>query len=755
MKKQLIYIFVGTGLLASLAYADGYNPFHSLGKTDAPPSSLAGKADGSSRTAEQIARMAVGSVQRTDANQPNGYPKLDANKNITSPLLNNTRVGGSDNGTDVSKAVVTSGRNYASPTNTTNNLSTLFSTVPKRDPDVWMSGLHNFIEYTAENTRFVRGTGRVSLSTANLTIAINKLEDLKPVFSAFSKTTNTMGLSKDTLYLPDQPDYRIPITGGKSVIETKVGFALVPGGTEIDYNGSVVARDDGNGNLIGSAGSGTVNYSTGTVSFAFNTTTASTDSIWVGIQMKGGFGTHPVPSTWWTVMDMNSNKDDSPAKIQVLNFRPRVMLVNENGCGRPTELFCDMIVSDLKNTLVDVQRIVPSISNVFPYISPNTGHFGNFDTDPYWANAKTAALNQGGFAIDMPAGFFMDNSETYRQFVVSMIQWAHKNNIVVICEITPGDPPASERDFLTDLKNVVVYLKNNSAIPNVWYIDQYFFDVSPGTDDYRSPNYSTNSILAGARWVADTVGTFDLPENKIGYMTAGDMVVGPPNTNFTGATRETLGGLFSSLGSSAFQDTDKVVITGGSVNNIWSASMKSGAVLSMGSDGTKPVPIVGDGRGSIIVDGNIVMSAGQTLQFGGAGGAGSGESVVRGQSTDRFMHVYNPYTTSSAYTGISLDNNQGRSQGTLQLDVSNNLLLTSLEHILLYAETHFSANKTFRDPDFGVLRDAKFGSKGIAVSGGTKTDKLNVSGLKGNGNAYACIDASGNLYRSARACVSK
>lgn len=43
------------------------------------------------------------------------------------------------------------------------------------------------------------------------------------------------------------------------------------------------------------------------------------------------------------------------------------------------------------------------------------------------------------------------------------------------------------------------------------------------------------------------------------------------------------------------------------------------------------------------------------------------------------------------------------------------------------AEQHF-ANAYYADPDPGASRDAKFGDKGIAVGGGTKTDTLTVTG---------------------------
>ena len=49
------------------------------------------------------------------------------------------------------------------------------------------------------------------------------------------------------------------------------------------------------------------------------------------------------------------------------------------------------------------------------------------------------------------------------------------------------------------------------------------------------------------------------------------------------------------------------------------------------------------------------------------------------------------------------------------------------------SEQHF-AYSTFTDPDSDVIRDAKFGQHGIAVSGGTKTDTLTVTGAASFGS---------------------
>lgn len=76
------------------------------------------------------------------------------------------------------------------------------------------------------------------------------------------------------------------------------------------------------------------------------------------------------------------------------------------------------------------------------------------------------------------------------------------------------------------------------------------------------------------------------------------------------------------------------------------------------------------------------------------------------------------------------------SQGALVYKYLGNTVFTvsdsgslSSTQINTSGESHFAVG-TFSDPDVGAARDAKFGNKGIAVSGGIKTDTINVtSGL--------------------------
>lgn len=65
----------------------------------------------------------------------------------------------------------------------------------------------------------------------------------------------------------------------------------------------------------------------------------------------------------------------------------------------------------------------------------------------------------------------------------------------------------------------------------------------------------------------------------------------------------------------------------------------------------------------------------------------------------------------------------GAANGVAPLDSNGNI---TTGKITTNSESHFS-NGTFKDPDLGVTRDAKFGNSGIAVTGGIKTDNINVT----------------------------
>lgn len=84
---------------------------------------------------------------------------------------------------------------------------------------------------------------------------------------------------------------------------------------------------------------------------------------------------------------------------------------------------------------------------------------------------------------------------------------------------------------------------------------------------------------------------------------------------------------------------------------------------------------------------------------------------------------------------------------------ANNIFLKSviLKDIGVTGSAHFYNNVFF---DLGeVVFNSTVTIKSKATVDTLSTNNLNVNSLRGNGSAFACLDAEGNLYRSLKPCV--
>lgn len=106
------------------------------------------------------------------------------------------------------------------------------------------------------------------------------------------------------------------------------------------------------------------------------------------------------------------------------------------------------------------------------------------------------------------------------------------------------------------------------------------------------------------------------------------------------------------------------------------------------------------------------------------GGVATTGSVQLGNtSSTAFVSAYGDNSNSLNFT--FWPNTTGSSpSGHVYFDAGGGLHLSGL---YTGFESHISNNGSFTDPDPGAARDMKFGSAGIAVRGGTKTDTLNVT----------------------------
>ena len=97
IKKTIVAsttFLLGSSVLAYAASVPSPTIFpHGINKDTVIPNVL---PNGNSLSLSEIGQKSVGSVQQTDANQPNGYPKLDANGNVTASLVTVSALYGTD-----------------------------------------------------------------------------------------------------------------------------------------------------------------------------------------------------------------------------------------------------------------------------------------------------------------------------------------------------------------------------------------------------------------------------------------------------------------------------------------------------------------------------------------------------------------------------------------------------------------------------------------------------------------------------------
>lgn len=220
-----------------------------------------------------------------------------------------------------------------------------------------------------------------------------------------------------------------------------------------------------------------------------------------------------------------------------IGFKPSIFMLNMNSHGTAsTEIFTARDVQDVTEATTDIKSITPTIKLVLPYVSPNSGVYGNFDTDFYWSTARQVALQQGGFGIDVPVGYFLNNSPAYRKVVIDMLRWALQNHLTVLVLLSPYSTNkvdctatntcqfSPDPHFMSSVKEIVHRVHKGGADPTIWAVVNYSEQVAspqPGTDDKMSSRYSPNTILAVASWIADNASTSPYPASAHGLETDG------------------------------------------------------------------------------------------------------------------------------------------------------------------------------------------------------------------------------------------
>jgi len=412
-----------------------------------------------------------------------------------------------------------------------------------RTPDVFLGAISGLYQLgTPANTADLRASGRVGLMMSTLGL-YHLLFSSEGHFRGSTATGRAVvrtfagtggGLlegNEDGATTPSLPQYRLTLgvaNGSARTFSASAAGPVSPKTLQIVQDTTVVARDDGHGMLTGAGGTGSVSYTTGSVSFSFGAAPPSGSTLRLGFNRttpyKNGAAVPAGAEKVW-----NYDRPDTwQSWIRTVGWHPTVFLMNVSGHGKKTvQDYSDLDVADQVAATHDIKRADPEIRYVLPYLSPNGGRYDGWASSSYWANSRKLALQQKGFAIDVPVGYFLNNSDAYRKVVLDEIRWAQQNRLIVYVLLSPYSTNSADctvagtcqfspdPHFMASAQEVVRRIHAGGSDPTGWIVDNYSEQsVSPqiGTDDTRSAKYDQNTIAAVANWIARHASTSPYPQ---------------------------------------------------------------------------------------------------------------------------------------------------------------------------------------------------------------------------------------------------
>jgi hypothetical protein len=147
------------------------------------------------------------------------------------------------------------------------------------------------------------------------------------------------------------------------------------------------------------------------------------------------------------------------------------------------------------------------MSNYAPVVTPNGGKEPLTWSAPFWDNARKAALNGGGIAIDAPPAYVFGRGPAYLAFIEDEIRWGTSNKLRTAYIVSPYSDGSQ---FLAHTQNLVRALTASHALPTEWDVENYEADKAAAAKDMATtadhPD-QPNPIATVALWLAEHAQT--------------------------------------------------------------------------------------------------------------------------------------------------------------------------------------------------------------------------------------------------------
>jgi len=172
----------------------------------------------------------------------------------------------------------------------------------------------------------------------------------------------------------------------------------------------------------------------------------------------------------------------------------------------PAHELSDRQLADARLAIADL-RHTTHVHTIFPWFTPNDGHYGDFGTNPRFAQQREAAQDAGGLAMDVPGGFWFAMPPAYQTTLISTIHWAQAHHVKTLFAVSPfatGPNPvaqANHDDHLLEKTQAIAHaLAAAHARPDLWMVQNYAGEGS--TVNRPMPETDPQSLGAVALWLS-------------------------------------------------------------------------------------------------------------------------------------------------------------------------------------------------------------------------------------------------------------
>ena len=321
--------------------------------------------------------------------------------------------------------------------------------------------------------------------------------------------------------------------------------------------------------------------------------------------------------------------------------------------AKPGTVYSGYLTADAESKLEVEFSQIPSVSSakmVEPFFDARANIDDPVATSAYYANWRTLVIHSGGFAMDVPPQWALQQGSAFVQAEAALIKWGVAQGLGVTLVVSPYNPTTGncgyQANFLDTTRTLVGFLMREHALPTQYAVENYC-QSGDGTVNTASGDDVTGSLNQVALWLASqpvsvagstqSIYPGTLPQNQLHLS---------PNANPSALGNRSYS-VLSNLNVPMVDLMNQIETAYGHVNDMayqgsYSVAIKAGSI----GDTT----LLNDPLNVYLNTKSSFLTA-APLTFQGSGP--NGNQTIQGGS-DQYLHLGNPYNAATVNIGLKL-----------------------------------------------------------------------------------------------------